>query len=127
VRGSRPVDCSHNRGDRNLSRLGIQPRDYLGAILPGLADFPLKRVAELVPTAWAKPTADLVFLSQIITSECCQPRASPGGYDDLRAKIRRQAEFRVGDEGSVWAVAISLDTSSVLCNSIGHFQIVGLA
>ncbi len=35
-------------------RLQIRPRDYLGAILPGLADFPAKRVAELAPTAWVQ-------------------------------------------------------------------------
>ena len=33
-------------------RIQIRPRDYLGAILPGLADFPAKRVAELAPLAW---------------------------------------------------------------------------
>jgi hypothetical protein len=27
-------------------------RDYLGSVLPGLAELPLKRVAELTPTAW---------------------------------------------------------------------------
>jgi hypothetical protein len=35
-------------------RLRIRPRDYLGAILPGLADFPAKRVAELAPLAWVQ-------------------------------------------------------------------------
>ena len=35
-------------------RLRIRPRDYLGAILPGLADFPAKRVAELAPLAWGQ-------------------------------------------------------------------------
>jgi transposase len=35
-------------------RLQIRPRDYLGAILPGLADFPAKRVAELAPLAWVQ-------------------------------------------------------------------------
>jgi hypothetical protein len=32
----------------------ILPRDYLGAILPGLADLPAKRVAELAPLAWVQ-------------------------------------------------------------------------
>ena len=35
-------------------RLQIRPRKYLGAILPGLADFPAKRVAELAPLAWVQ-------------------------------------------------------------------------
>jgi len=35
-------------------RLQIPPRNYLGAILPGLADFPAKRVAELAPLAWVQ-------------------------------------------------------------------------
>jgi transposase len=34
-------------------RLQIPIRDYLAAILPGLADLPVRRVAELTPTAWA--------------------------------------------------------------------------
>jgi transposase len=34
-------------------RLQIPIRDYLTAILPGLADLPVSRVAELTPTAWA--------------------------------------------------------------------------
>jgi transposase len=34
-------------------RLQIPIRDYLTAILPGLADLPVSRVAELIPTAWA--------------------------------------------------------------------------
>jgi hypothetical protein len=29
------------------------PRDYLSAVLPGLADTPLKRLPALTPTAWA--------------------------------------------------------------------------
>ena len=35
-------------------RLQIRPRDYLGAVLPGLANFPAKRVAELAPITWVK-------------------------------------------------------------------------
>jgi hypothetical protein len=34
-------------------RLGLRVRDYLGSVLPGLADFPVNRVAELTPRAWA--------------------------------------------------------------------------
>ena len=34
-------------------RLKIPVRDYLGSVLPGLADFPISRIAELTPTAWA--------------------------------------------------------------------------
>jgi transposase len=34
-------------------RLSLPVRDYLGSVLPGLADFPLNRVAELTPSAWA--------------------------------------------------------------------------
>ena len=33
-------------------RLKIPVRDYLGSVLPGLADFPISRIAELTPTAW---------------------------------------------------------------------------
>jgi hypothetical protein len=35
------------------SRLKIPIRDYLGSILPGLADLPVSRIAKLTPTAWA--------------------------------------------------------------------------
>jgi len=31
-------------------------RDYLGSILPGLANFPASRIAEVTPTAWATET-----------------------------------------------------------------------
>jgi transposase len=34
-------------------RLNLPVRDYLGCVLPGLADFPAPRVAELTPSAWA--------------------------------------------------------------------------
>jgi hypothetical protein len=37
-------------------RLKIPVRDYLGSVLPGLADFPISRIAELMPTAWANRT-----------------------------------------------------------------------
>jgi transposase len=34
-------------------RLSIPIRDYLGSVLPGLANFSINRIAELTPTAWA--------------------------------------------------------------------------
>jgi transposase len=34
-------------------RLKIPLRDYLGTVLPGLGDFPISRIAELTPAAWA--------------------------------------------------------------------------
>ena len=34
-------------------RLNIPVRDYLGSVLPGLANFPINRIAELTPVAWA--------------------------------------------------------------------------
>ena len=34
-------------------RLGLPVREYLASVLPGLADFPVPRVAELTPQAWA--------------------------------------------------------------------------
>jgi hypothetical protein len=34
-------------------RLSVPLRDYLGSVLPGLANFPINRVAELTPSAWA--------------------------------------------------------------------------
>jgi transposase len=34
-------------------RLKIPVRAYLGSILPGLAGFPINRIAELTPSAWA--------------------------------------------------------------------------
>ena len=34
-------------------RLKIPVREYLGAVLPGLADVSIQRLAELTPAAWA--------------------------------------------------------------------------
>src|SRR6476660_6576893 len=34
-------------------RRSLLVRDYLGSVLPGLADFPINRVPELTPSAWA--------------------------------------------------------------------------
>jgi hypothetical protein len=36
-----------------LRRLKIPVRDYLGSVLPGLGNFPINRIAELTPAAWA--------------------------------------------------------------------------
>jgi transposase len=33
-------------------RLKIPIRDYLASVLPGLANFPISRIAELTPAAW---------------------------------------------------------------------------
>ena len=40
-------------GFAEFNRLRIPIRDYLGSVLPGLGDFPVGRIAELTPTAWA--------------------------------------------------------------------------
>src|SRR5271156_5775912 len=34
-------------------RLSLPVRDYLGSVLPGLSNFPINRVPELTPSAWA--------------------------------------------------------------------------
>jgi hypothetical protein len=34
-------------------RIDIPVRDYLAAVLPGLADTPMHRLAQLTPAAWA--------------------------------------------------------------------------
>ena len=34
-------------------RMKIPVREYLGAVLPGLADVSIQRLAELTPAAWA--------------------------------------------------------------------------
>jgi transposase len=34
-------------------RLKIPVREYLGSVLPGLGDFPISRIAELTPAAFA--------------------------------------------------------------------------
>jgi hypothetical protein len=34
-------------------RMAIPVREYLGAVLPGLADVSIHRIAELTPVAWA--------------------------------------------------------------------------
>jgi len=33
-------------------RLKLPVRDYLAAVLPGLADLPIQRLPELTPSAW---------------------------------------------------------------------------
>ena len=35
-------------------RLKLPVRDYLAAVLPGLIDFPIQRLPELSPAAWAE-------------------------------------------------------------------------
>ena len=35
-------------------RLKLPVRDYLAAVLPGLASVPIRRLAELTPAAWAR-------------------------------------------------------------------------
>jgi len=40
-------------GGRQAGRLKIPVRDYLGAVLPGVSDFPINRIAELTPATWA--------------------------------------------------------------------------
>jgi hypothetical protein len=37
-------------------RLSMRVRNYLASVLPGLADFPIIRIGELAPTAWAART-----------------------------------------------------------------------
>jgi len=37
----------------NCRRLKLPARDYLAAVLPGLADLPIQRLPELTPAAWA--------------------------------------------------------------------------
>jgi hypothetical protein len=34
-------------------RLVLPVREYLASVLPGLADFPVQRVGQLTPAAWA--------------------------------------------------------------------------
>ena len=34
-------------------RLKLPVRNYLAAVLPGLADLPIQRLSELTPSAWA--------------------------------------------------------------------------
>jgi hypothetical protein len=34
-------------------RLKVPVRNYLGSVLPGLADHPINRIAELTPATWA--------------------------------------------------------------------------
>jgi transposase len=38
---------------RNYRRLKLPVRDYLAAVLPGLADLSIQRLPELTPSAWA--------------------------------------------------------------------------
>jgi len=38
-------------------RMGFPVREYLGAVLPGLGDMSIKKVAELTPSRWASRQA----------------------------------------------------------------------
>ena len=38
---------------QSCRRLKIPVRDYLGSVLPGLADMPMHRITKLTPAAWA--------------------------------------------------------------------------
>jgi len=40
-------------------RLKIPVRDYLADVLPGLANAPLKSIADLTPAAWATKTSSM--------------------------------------------------------------------
>ena len=40
-------------------RLGLPIREYLADILPGLANAPLQRIADLTPAAWAAKTSSM--------------------------------------------------------------------
>ena len=44
-------------------RLNIPIRDYLGSVLPGLADRPINQTAELTPAAWANRNASATPLT----------------------------------------------------------------
>src|SRR5580692_2677582 len=46
-------------------RLKISVRDYLAAILPGLADLPIKRLSSLTPSIWASPDAKDLHISRL--------------------------------------------------------------
>jgi transposase len=62
-------------------RLNIPVRDYLAAILPGLANAPLQRTAELTPVAWAvrHPHLSTVgLLWRIRKNRRSMPKHSPG-------------------------------------------------
>src|SRR4029077_20367315 len=45
-------------------RLKLPVRDYLAAILPGLADLPIQRLPELTPSAWVAQHSRLVETRQ---------------------------------------------------------------
>ena len=47
-------------------RMKLPVRDYFFAILPGLADLPIKRLPSLTPSIWAAP------IPQNHTFLCCQ-------------------------------------------------------
>ena len=42
-------------------RMKVAVRDYLAAVLPGLADVSIQRVAELTPSAWQPKSINLQY------------------------------------------------------------------
>jgi hypothetical protein len=44
-------------------RLKLSVRDYLAAVLPGLADLPIKRLPSLTPSTWASPDPKELHIS----------------------------------------------------------------
>ena len=49
-------------------RLKLPVREYLGSILPGLANLPIQRIGQYTPAAWAASRISLSFPSQPCTS-----------------------------------------------------------
>jgi phosphatidylserine/phosphatidylglycerophosphate/cardiolipin synthase-like enzyme len=47
------LDALNRNGVGLTDTLKMPVRDYLGAVLPGVGDFPVGRIAELTPTTWA--------------------------------------------------------------------------
>jgi hypothetical protein len=42
-----------HRNPQSAARFNIPIRDYLGSVLPGLADRPISQTTELIPAAWS--------------------------------------------------------------------------
>ena len=47
-------------------RLNIPIRDYLGSVLPGLANRPITQTAELTPAAWANRNTSATTTSSAV-------------------------------------------------------------
>jgi hypothetical protein len=84
--GSRPLEK-----EKTL----ILPRDYLSAILPGLADFPAKRVAEHLHGC--KPVTDLRFF---IPGHYCPIVSTRGSSDGYISEIPSKPIGEAGPGGS---------------------------